>query len=142
MPAGELNADCVFCKIIRGQIPSQRVFDDEHVLAFLDISPLAAGHTVVVPKHHIPSLEDLPADWSARLGVSFGPIARAVVRTVSAEGFNLIQNNGVVAGQIVPHVHFHLVPRCTGDGLGYRWKSQSASAAELAALAERIRAAF
>ncbi len=142
MLTSELNPDCIFCKIIRGQVPCQRVFENDHVLAFLDIGPLANGHTVIVPKNHVPSLEDLPGEWAACLAEAFGPIARAVIGAVGAEGFNLLQNNGPVAGQLVPHVHFHLIPRRTGDGLGYRWNARPATAAELAGLAERIRAAL
>ena len=142
MIAGEINADCVFCKIIRGEIPCQRIFDSPHVLAFLDINPLSQGHTVVIPKHHTERLEDLPEEWSVELARSFGLIARAVTGAVGAEAYNLLQNNGSLAGQVVPHVHFHIIPRRADDGLGYRWKAKPASADELRSLAERVRAAF
>jgi histidine triad (HIT) family protein len=142
MAAGLLNPDCIFCKIIRGQIPCQRVFENDHVFAFLDINPLAAGHTIVVPKHHAPDLGDLPGEWAAELGRALGTIARGVAQTVAAAGYNILQNNGAVAGQVVPHVHLHVVPRRAADGLGYRWKAKSVPADQLSALAERIRAAF
>ena len=89
MPAGVLDNDCVFCKIIRGEIPAQRVFEDDHGLAFLDINPLSTGHTVLIPKHHAASLEDLPAEWSAGLARLFGRLAKAVVAAVGAEGYNV-----------------------------------------------------
>jgi histidine triad (HIT) family protein len=142
MTGGDFEAGCIFCKIIRGEIPCQRVWESEHVLAFLDIQPLAVGHTVIVPKHHVPSLEDLPESWAQRLGPSLGLVAGVVARVVGAEGYNVLQNNGAIAGQVVPHVHFHVVPRRPGDGLGYRWKTRAASGAELEGLAGRIRQAF
>lgn len=142
MATGRLNPGCIFCKIIRGDVPCQRVLDSERVLAFLDINPLAAGHTIVLPKHHVSDLIELPDEWAAELGRSFGRIAKVVVETVGAEGFNVLQNNGTVAGQVVPHVHFHVVPRRAGDGLGFRWKARAAVPAELNDLAQRIRAAL
>ena len=142
MATGVLDPGCVFCKIIRGEIPCQRVFENDRLLAFLDIGPLARGHTVIVPKHHCPNLEDLPEAFAAELGQAFGRIARALVSTVSAGGYNVLQNNGSVAGQLVPHVHFHIIPRHADDGLGYRWKAKSASAVELAELAQLIHAAL
>ena len=142
MSAGVLDSDCIFCKIIRGEIPCQRVFESQHALAFLDINPLAPGHTVLIPKHHVEFLEDLPEDWAGGLGCVFGRIARAVSSVVQAQGYNVLQNNGSVAGQVVPHVHFHIVPRRADDGLGYRWKAKPASAEELAELAERIQSAL
>lgn len=142
MVAGAQDPNCIFCKIIRGEIPCQRVFENEHLLAFLDINPLATGHTVVIPKHHAERLEDLSADQAADLARLFGRLAQAIVPTVGGEGYNLLQNNGSVAGQIVPHVHFHIIPRRADDGLGYRWNAKSASPDELAELSERIRTAF
>ena len=142
MAAGAQDPDCIFCKIIRGEIPCQRVFENEHLLAFLDINPLATGHTVVIPKHHAERLEDLSADQAAELARSFGRLAQAVVLIVGGEGYNILQNNGSAAGQVVPHVHFHIIPRRAGDGLGYRWNAKSAVPDELAQLSERIRTAL
>ena len=139
MAADRQDSNCIFCKIIRGEISCQRVFENEHLLAFLDINPLATGHTVVIPKHHAERLEDLSTDQAAELARSFGQLAQAIVSTVGGEGYNLLQNNGSVAGQVVPHVHFHIIPRRVDDGLGYRWNVKSASPEELAELAERIR---
>ena len=138
MTAGEFNTDCVFCKIIRGEIPCQRIFDNQYVLAFLDINPLSQGHTVVIPKHHAERLDDLPEEWSVELARSFGPITRAVTGAIGAEAYNLLQNNGSLAGQVVPHVHFHIIPRRADDGLGYRWKAKSASADALHSLQAKV----
>lgn len=132
------SGDCVFCKIIAGDVPCHRVFENEHLLAFLDIGPLARGHTVVIPKAHAERLDQLDPEVVAEVGRQLGRIGRRVVSATAAEGYNVLQNNGSVAGQVVPHVHFHIIPRRSGDGLGYRWNAKSAAQDELAALATRI----
>ncbi len=135
-----MDSGCIFDRIIVGDIPCQRVFENEHVLAFLDINPLAEGHTLVIPKRCVARLDQLAADEAAELGRQVADLARRVMAVTGAAGFNVLQNNGEVAGQVVPHVHFHIIPRHAGDGLGYRWKPQKADPAALAALAERIQA--
>ena len=132
------SADCVFCKIIAGDIPCHRVFENDHLLAFLDIAPLARGHTVVIPKAHAERLDEMDPEVVAEIGRRLGRIGRRVVSATAAEGYNVLQNNGSVAGQVVPHVHFHIIPRRSGDGLGYRWNAKSVAQDELAALATRI----
>jgi histidine triad (HIT) family protein len=136
MPTG--SSDCVFCKIIAGDIPCHRVFENDHLLAFLDIAPLAQGHTVVIPKAHAQRLDQLDPEVAAEIGRQLGQLGRRVVSATAAEGYNVLQNNGGVAGQVVPHVHFHIIPRRSDDGLGYRWNAKSAAQDELAALAARI----
>lgn len=130
----------IFARLVAGEIPCQRVFENEHVLAFLDINPLAEGHTIVIPKRTVARLADLAPDEAAELGRVLPEIARKIVAATGAEGFNILQNDGQIAGQEVPHVHFHIIPRRAGDGLGYRWRPQKRTPAELNALAERIRA--
>jgi histidine triad (HIT) family protein len=132
------SGDCVFCKIIAGDIPCHRVFENDHMLAFLDIAPLSQGHTVVIPKRHSERLEQLDPEVVAAIGRQLGLLGRRVVSATAAEGYNVLQNNGRVAGQVVPHVHFHIIPRRSDDGLGYRWNAKSAAQDELAALARRI----
>ncbi len=133
-------ADSVFTKIIRGEIPCQRIFENEHLLAILDINPLAEGHALVIPKRQVERLEQLPAEEAAEIARHLGWIAARIVAVTGAEGYNILQNNGAAAGQVVPHVHFHIIPRRSGDGLGFRWNARAAEPAALAALAERIRA--
>jgi histidine triad (HIT) family protein len=133
-------AESIFTRIIRGLIPCQRIFENEHVLAMLDINPLADGHTLVVPKRQVERLEQLPPEEAAEIARHLGRIAASIVAVTGAEGYNVLQNNGAAAGQVVPHVHFHIIPRRSGDGLGYRWNAKPAEPAALAALAERIRA--
>jgi histidine triad (HIT) family protein len=137
---GAGSSDCVFCKIAAGQIPCHRVFENEQVLAFLDIAPLSTGHTVVIPKSHAERLDQLGPEVAAEIARHLGELGRRVVSVTKAEGYNVLQNNGAVAGQVVPHVHFHIIPRRSDDGLGYRWNAKSAAQDELAALAAWISA--
>lgn len=126
---------CVFCKIVAGEIPAARVFEDDDVLAFLDVGPLSKGHLLLIPKSHAATIDEMSADAVATLTRHLPRLARAVRQLVDAEGVNVLQNNGRCAGQSVDHVHFHLIPRVTGDGLGYRWNAGAYQADEL----ERIR---
>ncbi len=125
MPQGGsvVNTDpnCIFCKIVAGQIPAMKVYEDEAILAFLDIGPLAEGHLLIIPKEHAERLEEVNPDVLAQLARQLPRLARAVLSVTQAAGYNLLQNNGRVSGQEVPHVHFHIIPRAAGDGLGYRW---------------------
>ncbi len=116
--------DCVFCKIIAGEIPSLKIFEDEKVLAFLDIGPLADGHLLVIPKKHYERLDEMDTEDITALSAVLPKLARALVIATNAQGYNLLQNTGECAGQVVPHVHFHLIPRMPGDGLGYRWPAK------------------
>ena len=112
---------CIFCMIAGGQIRSAKVFENDAVLAFMDINPLAPGHVLVIPKSHCERLTDMPEDLASQVGRVMPSIARAVVAATKAEGFNVYQTNGAVAGQQVGHVHFHIIPRNSGDTLGFRW---------------------
>ncbi len=106
--------DCVFCKIIDGELPSRQVYEDRSVLAFLDANPLAPGHTLVIPKEHAATLEDVveaPSVWDVTR-----KLAPQVADAVDAPAYNVGVNNGAAAGQEVPHVHMHIIPRFDGDG--------------------------
>ena len=132
--------DSIFTKIIKGEIPCHKVFENEHVFAFLDINPLSDGHTLVIPKRQVERLEDLPPDEAAAVARMLGEIAKRVLEATGAKDYNILQNNGPTSGQEVPHVHFHIIPRSAGDGLGYRWKPKPGDHAKLADLARRISA--
>lgn len=134
------STDCVFCKIAAGEIPCHRVAETERALAFLDVNPLAEGHTLVIPKAHAAFLEDLDAESAADIARLLGPLAARIQSVVSAAGYNILQNNGAAAGQVVMHVHFHIIPRRGDDGLGYRWNAGRAEPERLAALAGKLRA--
>ncbi len=131
----------IFAKIVAGQVPCHRVFENGHVLAFLDINPLAIGHTLVIPKRAAERLEQLSPDEAAEIGRVLPEIAARILRVTGAAGYNILQNNGAAAGQEVPYVHFHIIPRMAGDGLGYRWRPTKPTPEELAALAARLQQA-
>lgn len=132
--------DCVFCRIAAGDIPCTKVYEDEVCLAFMDIGPISSGHTLLIPKRHYETISEMPADEVAHLAAHLPALARAVQEAVGAQGINILQNNGAVAGQEVPHVHVHFIPRRPGDGLGYRWPARKADFKVLAQQAEAIRA--
>lgn len=134
-----LDSNCIFCKIIRGEIPCQALLDGDSVLAFLDINPLSEGHTVVIPKTHAARLEDLDPDAVAAMAREFGRLGAVVSDAVGADGYNVLLNNGQIAGQAIGHVHFHIIPRREEDGLGYRWRSKEADHAALKTLADKVR---
>ncbi|ODR79484.1 HIT family hydrolase [Haladaptatus sp. W1] len=108
--------DCIFCQIVAGDIPSKTVYEDESVLAFLDVNPLAPGHTLVISKDHHETLDDLPDDAAADLFSVLHDLTPAVETAVDADASNVAFNNGEAAGQEVPHVHGHIIPRFDGDG--------------------------
>ncbi|MBI1372905.1 MAG: HIT domain-containing protein [Phycisphaera sp.] len=111
----------IFEKIIDGEIPCWKVYEDEHVFSFLDIGPLSTGHTLVIPKKPYVTLDEVDDATAAALGVAIKKIGAAVAAATGCAGWNVLQNNGAIAGQVVMHVHFHIIPRADGDGLGYRW---------------------
>lgn len=114
---------CIFCKIVSEELPAAVVYENESVVAFLDINPLADGHLLVIPREHYALITDMPADTSTQLFAPVPMLGRALVAVTGAQGFNVLVNQGEMAGQVVPHVHCHLIPRGPGDGLGYRWNA-------------------
>ncbi|WP_231186144.1 HIT family protein [Haladaptatus sp. DYF46] len=108
--------DCIFCQIVAGEIPSKTVYEDESVLAFLDVNPLAPGHTLVISKDHHETLGDVPKDTANDLFSVLHDLTPAVEAAVDADASNVAFNNGEAAGQEVPHVHGHIIPRFDGDG--------------------------
>ena len=107
--------DCIFCKIAKGEIPSTKVWEDENFIAFADANPVEEGHTLVIPKKHFDSLLDLDEETSGKFLNAVGETAKILVEKHKADGFNLLLNNGKAAGQVMGHVHFHLLPRKEGD---------------------------
>lgn len=129
----------IFDKIIRGEIPSHRVYEDDRVFAFLDINPLSPGHTLVIPKHGVASLDQMSDEDAAAIGRVLPRIARAVLAASGATAFNVLQNNGAMAHQAVFHVHFHIIPKFPdGQGLGIDWTTTALT--DGAALAAKIAA--
>ena len=132
----------IFERIVAGEIPCTKIFEDEHTLAFLDIHPLSEGHTLLIPKRCWRQLDDVPPEVAAALGAALAKVGAAVAKGTGCAGWNVLQNNGASAGQEVPHVHFHIIPRADGDGLGFRWKPKALSSAEAERLGEAIRGAM
>ena len=129
----------VFDKILDGEIPCHRIYENAHVLAFLDVNPLARGHTLVIPKERKPYLHELSDDSAAAIGRALPRIARAVMGATGASDYNVLQNNGSAAHQAVFHVHFHVIPRLGDAGLGIGWKPGSLAQGEGEELAAKLR---
>ena len=137
---------CIFCKIANGDLPSEKVYEDEHVFAFMDITPVTKGHLLVIPKNHYENVYDLPADEASHLFSVVPKLAQALKETFQQEGMkglNLLQNNGTVAGQSVFHFHMHLIPRYDKqeDGFQPGWepKIETLTHDKIATFAERVR---
>lgn len=129
---------CVFCKIIQGEIPCATLLDTPEVLAFLDISPVRPGHALVIPKEHAATVFDLSPTSATAVFAAIQRVGKGVMQTTGATGLNVLQNNFAASGQMVPHVHWHLIPRVEGDGLEL-WKQGSyAGMEEMQVLAKRI----
>lgn len=136
-------AETIFGKIVRGEIPCHKVYEDDDVLAFLDVGPLSEGHTLVVPKEPAVTLDQLSDASAAAIGRVLPRIARAVKQVTGCEAFNVLQNNGPLAHQAVMHVHFHVIPKPGAEqGLGVGWPAGKLDMEQGRALAERLRAAI
>lgn len=131
--------DCLFCKMVAGQIPVTKIYEDEDVLAFLDIGPISDGHTLVIPKQHFEKLHDCPSELLCRFSFRLGKIAGAVSVAMNSDGYNVLCNNGRAAGQLVEHLHFHIIARKTGDGLFNQWPAYSYERGKNEVIAEKIR---
>ncbi|MGH9322288.1 MAG: HIT family protein [Vicinamibacteria bacterium] len=132
----------LFDKIIRGEIPSYKVYEDERVFAFLDIGPISKGHTLVVPKESQAYLHELSDDSAAAIGRALPRLCRAVMKATGASDYNVLQNNGSAAHQAVFHVHFHIIPRFRREGLGLVWNPSSLSRESARELVSSMRAAL
>lgn len=137
-----MSADCVFCKIVRGEIPATIIFEDDTTIAFLDIHPVNPGHTLVITKSAEPrNIFDISQhDWSAMTETA-RKVAQAVESGTEADGVNIMMNNRSYAGQVIDHPHLHVIPRFKGDG-HVHWPHRSYADGEAAAIAERIRSAL
>jgi histidine triad (HIT) family protein len=131
--------ETIFSKIIRGEIPCHKVYEDEKVFAFLDIGPLSRGHVLLIPKEPAQELHQLSDASAEAIGRVLPRLCRAVMATTGASAYNVLQNNGVLAHQAVMHVHFHIIPKFSdNDGLIIEWNPQSLEKAEAAARAASI----
>jgi histidine triad (HIT) family protein len=137
-----LDANCVFCRIIRGEIPSFRILEDDRTIAFMDINPAAPGHTLVIPKIHSETVFTLEEAWLTATVSVAQRVARAVQNVFRPFGLNIVQANGPGAAQSVPHFHWHVLPRAKDDGLPLNWALRSGDIPAIAETAERLRAAL
>lgn len=135
-----LSKPCIFCSIMAGELPGAIVYNDEDLFVIMDKYPINPGHTLVIPVRHHDTLLDMPPAEVGSLYAAVPRIARAVVAAVGADGFNVGQNNGIAANQIIPHVHVHIVPRFADDSPDGRWPARRvAPEEELEKMAQKVR---
>jgi histidine triad (HIT) family protein len=132
----------IFSRILASEIPCNRVYEDEHVLAFLDIGPLSDGHLLVIPKEAKAQIHELSDESAAAIGRVLPRLARAVMSATGATAYNILQNNGALAHQAVMHVHFHIIPRLGSAGLGVGWNAGKLDAARAKDLVSKMQAAL
>ena len=134
--------DCVFCKIVNGDIPSNTIYENSEFKVIMDISPATKGHVLVLPKEHFKDIYDIDAETAGKLFQLAAAVARALKEVLHCDGLNIIQNNGEIAGQTVFHFHMHLIPRYEGDDVTVKWKEHSMDAEEMDQLRKDIRKAL
>jgi histidine triad (HIT) family protein len=133
----------VFDRILDGEIPCYRLYEDEHVLAFLDVGPLSEGHALLIPKERVARVDQLSEDAAAAIGRALPRLCRAVVAATGVQDYNVLANTGAAAHQAVSHVHFHVIPKPSADeGLGIRWPADKLDGATAERLQRRIREAL
>ena len=132
------DANCIFCKIANGEVPSQTLYEDETFRVILDLGPATKGHALILPKEHHANLYELPETTAGEVMKLAKKMASVMTERLGCEGFNLVQNNGDLAGQTVFHFHMHLIPRYRADGQKIGWKQQEVSQAELEAVKDQI----
>lgn len=131
-------SECIFCRIIKGEIPSVKIYEDELVYAFLDISPINFGHTLVIPKEHHESASTIPENIAGRMFRVGSRIGIALKRELDMDGYNLHLADGQAAGQVVMHAHLHVVPRGVEDGFHWNWRQLSYPEGRMAEIAEKV----
>jgi histidine triad (HIT) family protein len=131
--------DCIFCKIAKGEIPSAKIYEDKDFLAILDINPANKGHTLLITKKHRETLLDIDTAMLKKLMVTAQKLARNMADKLAPDGFNLFVNNGKAAGQVIPHLHVHIVPRYKDDGLEFNWPHKKYEEGELQEFAAKLK---
>ena len=134
--------DCIFCRIAADTIPAECLLNTESAFAFMDIGPLAEGHCLLIPKNHYETVDQMPADEAAAVLSVLPALVRAVQTVTGCEGVNVLQNNGRAANQLVPHVHFHIIPRSSGGAWSFDWPAGEYAEGRMAELGESIRQAL
>ncbi|HIH38222.1 HIT family protein [Candidatus Woesearchaeota archaeon] len=131
--------DCIFCKIIEKQIPSTIIYEDTVVLGILDINPANKGHVLIIVKNHYPDTITTPEDEFVSVMAATKMIAKATITALGADAYNIIINNGKASGQVIPHLHVHIVPRFPDDGLHLEWPHKKYAEGEIDEIAGKIR---
>lgn len=135
-----MSQDCIFCKIIAGEIPCAKVMETDDALAFLDIGPLVPGHTLLIPKAHVVTLEEMSEAQAAAVLRHLPAVGRAVMAATGCPGYNVLQNNGRAAHQFVMHVHFHIIPRGVGEEFHFNWPAGKYPPGELEKMQQKVSA--
>jgi len=131
--------ECIFCKIVKGEIPCAKIYEDEKVLSFLDISPANKGHALVIPKRHHEKFNDMPEDDAAALMKAANKVSRAVEKAIGPDGYSILINNGKAAGQEVGHVHLHIMPKYDKDDFKLLWTHTKYQEGEMDQVKEKIK---
>ena len=134
--------ECIFCAIVEGKIPSAKVYEDEHVFAFMDIAPANPGHLLIIPKQHYRNIFDMPAEVGSKIMEAAVPLAAALRKALNPDGLNLFQSNEAAGFQTVFHFHLHLIPRWEGDPLRLPWKPSEGDIEEINNIATKIQKAL
>ena len=133
------DENCIFCKILAGEIPSTAVYEDDDFTAILDVNPAARGHVIILPKNHAANIYELPDEDASKIMIVAKKIATAIEKAYHCDGVNILQNNGEAAGQTVFHLHVHVIPRFKGDTVNIGWK-QGDMPEDLDAICKEIQA--
>ncbi len=136
------ETNCIFCKIVKGEIPSKTLYEDEDFKVIFDISPASKGHVIIIPKVHAANIYELPDEVAAKIFVVAKKVATALKNVLNCDGINVLQNNGEVAGQTVFHLHVHVIPRFKDDNLKLTWIQGKADSAELDKIIEDAKKYF
>ena len=130
--------NCIFCKLANGEIPTMSLYEDEDFNVILDMAPASKGHALILPKEHADNLYELPEETAGKVFMLARKLAKSMTEKLECDGFNIVQNNGAVAGQTVFHFHMHLIPRYKTDGQAINWKPQEVSAEDLKAIKDLL----
>jgi histidine triad (HIT) family protein len=136
------DSDCIFCKIVAGDIPVSKVLEDDAAIGFMDIGPVAEGHALLIPKEHYETIGDVPKDVAAAVLGRLPQLVAAVEAVTGCQGVNILQNNGAIAGQLVPHVHFHVIPRNPTGEFHFNWPASKYPEGRMEELGSKIKEAI
>ena len=135
----QTNPSCIFCKIIKGEIPSAKIYEDKQILGFLDINPANKGHALVIPKKHYETLNNMPEKETMKLIQIIQKVSQKIEKTLNPEGYNILMSNKPAAEQVIPHAHIHIIPRYTTDPFKLTWTHVRYEPEEIQQLAKKLK---